>query len=50
MVFLGDLMDAGSTGTDEEYKLYKERFSKIFDTSNVRPKVYILVCKQFVNY
>lgn len=39
IIFLGDLMDEGSTSTNDEYKFYKTRFSKIFDTSQFQSKV-----------
>lgn len=30
VVFLGDLLDEGSTSTDDEYKTYIRRFFRIF--------------------
>lgn len=39
IVFLGDLMDEGSEGTDEEYRGYVKRFRNIYDTSAV--KIYV---------
>lgn len=32
-------MDEGSTSTDEEYKVYKTRFDKIFNAEPYNPKV-----------
>ncbi|KAK4029975.1 hypothetical protein OUZ56_022931 [Daphnia magna] len=42
IIFLGDLMDEGSTSTNDEYKFYKTRFSKIFDTSQFQSKIIYL--------
>jgi hypothetical protein len=39
VVFLGDLMDEGSTSTDDDYQFYKTRFSAIFDISKFKSKV-----------
>ncbi|KAF5293011.1 hypothetical protein FQA39_LY13780 [Lamprigera yunnana] len=35
VIFLGDLFDEGSTATDEEFKIYLERFFTIFPKSNI---------------
>ena len=39
VVFLGDLMDEGSTGTDAEYRSYAVRFKSIYETKAV--KIYV---------
>ncbi|XP_046654580.1 cell division control protein 1-like [Daphnia pulicaria] len=42
VVFLGDLMDEGSTSTDDDYQFYKTRFSAIFDISKFKSKIIYL--------
>ena len=39
IVFLGDLMDEGSEGTDEELRGYVKRFHSIYDTKAI--KIYV---------
>ena len=39
IVFLGDLMDEGSEGTDEEFRGYVKRFHSIYDTKSI--KIYV---------
>jgi len=39
IVFLGDLMDEGSVGTDEDFRGYVKRFHSIYDTKAV--KIYV---------
>ena len=39
VVFLGDLMDEGSTSTDEQYQGYMKRFKGIYDVKAV--KIYV---------
>jgi len=39
IVFLGDLMDEGSQGSDSEYQTYATRFKSIYDTKAV--KIYV---------
>ena len=40
IIFLGDLMDEGSTSTDAEYDQYKARFDRIFNVEPYKPKVH----------
>ena len=41
VIFLGDELDEGSTTTNEEYEIYFQRFSAVFETSPSTQMIYI---------
>lgn len=41
IVFLGDLLDEGSTATDNDYEIYVQRFQSVFQTPTPVQKIYI---------